>query len=149
MDLTSPTLTTESKPRPRLVNPNARGTNKEESWSEMMLGKLETRLNDIHVCKKLLSKVVSIVMEEVESEGLNGEKAKQASIKLVKLLITEKAPPSEKEWMLEAVDAEVISELIDMIILATKGELEINHGTKFAKKCVPCSIKTVLKRFKT
>ena len=108
--------------------------------------RVKTKLDALPFSRKLLSKIIRIVMEDVESQGWNGEQAKQITLKVLTLLVCEKAPPEDKEWLLTAIDEEVVGEIIDIIILATKGELEVNHGTNLAKKCVPCSIKTILKK---
>ena len=72
--------------------------------------------------------------------------AKETAIEVLRLIISENAPTEEKEWLLAAIDEDVVGELIDIIILASKGELEINHGTRLAKKCIPCSLKALFNK---
>ena len=116
--------------------------------AEMLsLDRIKSKMEGISFSRKLLSKIVKIVMEDVENQGLNGEQAKESTITILRMLICEIAPVEEKEWMLAAIDEDVIGEMIEIIIAATKGELEVNHGTKLAQKCVPCSFRVITKRF--
>ena len=140
----SPRSHKSTSARPKLITPN-----RLKNINTGIVRQLYNGYGKITVSRKLLGRIVKKVMEDIEREGLNGEQAKETAIEVLRLIINEHAPAEEKEWLLAAIDEDVVGELIDIIILASKGELEINHGTQLAKKCVPCSLKTIFKKLRS
>tara|TARA_Y100000389_G_scaffold204246_1_gene255830 strand:+ start:23071 stop:23403 length:333 start_codon:yes stop_codon:yes gene_type:complete len=74
--------------------------------------------------------VLRIIMEIVEMDAdLNGVEAKTHVIEIIRILINETAE-DDKDWLVEMVDSGIVSSMIDVIICASKGVLDLNN-----KKC--------------
>ena len=132
-------------PRPTLRVPNAEKKGPTDPTVVMLLERVRES-NNIEVTKKSVALLLKLIMECVENEGLNGERAKETVLEIAEVVIEEKAPASEKEWLLDAVRDEAISGLIDLVVAASKNEVDLNQSKKVGKKCVPCIFKAVARR---
>ena len=119
-----------------------------EILSDAIYSGLKESTLDIGFKKETIAKIIKLVIEAVELSEFNGEEAKLYSLKILKALIHDCADEKDKEWLLIAVDENAISDIIDIIISATKGDVKLNQLVVGAKSCIPCSIKTVLKKYK-
>ena len=119
-----------------------------EILSDSIYSGLKESTLDIGLRKETIAKIIKLVIEAVELSEFNGEEAKLYSLKILKALIHDCADEKDKEWLLIAVDENAISDIIDIIISATKGDIKLNQLVIGAKSCIPCSIKTVLKKYK-
>mgnify|MGYP001305722291 CR=1 FL=1 len=110
-----------------------------------LLASLRSESN-VAVTKKSVALLLKLIMECVENEGLNGERAKETVLEIAEVIIKEKAPASEREWLLDAVRDDAMSGLIDLVVSASKNELDLNQSKKVGRQCVPCLFSAVTKR---
>ena len=130
------------------TQPNIVNTVGSEILSDAIYSGLKESTLDIGLRKETIAKIIKLVIEAVELSEFNGEEAKLYALKILKALIHDCADEKDKEWLLIAIDENAISDIIDIIISATKGDVKLNQLIVGAKSCIPCSIKTVLKKYK-
>tara|TARA_B100001057_G_scaffold431914_1_gene459718 strand:- start:203 stop:703 length:501 start_codon:yes stop_codon:yes gene_type:complete len=97
-----------------------------EILSDAIYSGLKESTLDIGFKKETIAKIIKLVIEAVELSEFNGEEAKLYSLKILKALIHDCADEKDKEWLLIAVDENAISDIIDIIISATKGDVKLN-----------------------
>ena len=102
------------------------------------LRKLNAELasRDIVITSKTITTVIQISMEIVEATALKGEEQK----KLVEKLVTKSvknAPITEEKrtLLLSMIDEGIVGDVIDLVVSATKGELDVNAVEKAAVSC--------------
>lgn len=95
-----------------------------DSLVEGLLNKMEE--NGISLDEKSLMTIVRYSMELVELHNLNGESKKKFVLDMIKKLAVEQLDEDKAEIISRLVDSGVVESAIDMLILASKGELDIN-----------------------
>lgn len=107
-----------------------------ETIFESSLRKLKEKTKNIEINSKTIISVVRFSMEIVEATTLKGDKQKEMVEKLVKQVITD-APISDKkeEALLYMVDEGIIGDITELVVSATKGELNINAAIEMSKVC--------------
>ena len=80
-------------------------------------------------------------MEEVENQPIKGSEQKDLALKLIKNLIIDVPDKEDEDTLLKLLNDGTISNIIDIIIDATKGKLNINKTIKIASSCFPKCLK--------
>ena len=81
-------------------------------------------------------------MEVAEDTELKGEDQKKLAIKLVREVVVEAPITDEKEkLLLDLIDQGVLGNTVELIVQASKGELDINAAVAVAKCCLSFSKK--------
>ena len=75
-------------------------------------------------------------MEEVEETQAKGAEQKEIALKLIRALVIDLTEGADEEVLLKLLDDNTVSNLIDLIVDATKGKLNINAVTKVGSGCV-------------
>ena len=101
-----------------------------------------TNLNEILESKgivitpKTIAIVIKIAMEIVEASSLQGEEQKILVEKLIRKVVKDAPIADDKEkLLLDMIDEGIVGNVIDLIISATKGELNVNAVEKAAVGC--------------
>ena len=82
-------------------------------------------------------------MEIVEASALKGEEQKKLVEKIVRKIIVDAPIQDDKEKLLLAmIDEGVVGDVIDLVVSATKGEININIAEKAAVGCCLAILKT-------
>lgn len=107
-----------------------------ETIFESSLRKLKEKTQNIEINAKTIIHVVRFAMEIVEATTLKGEKQKELVEKLVRQVITD-APISDKkeEALLYMVDEGIIGDITELVVSATKGEINVNSVIEVSKIC--------------
>jgi hypothetical protein len=114
------------------------------SVKDEVLEDLKYKLKEIGVKKSTLALVIKFVMEAVENTPIKGKEQKNYALRLIDGLVEEFAYGDDKNFLKIALDSGSISDTIDLIVSATKGELNVNMVIKVAtKSCIP-AIKSCL-----
>ena len=80
--------------------------------------------------------VIKLAMEIVEASALKGEEQKKLVEKIMKKIIIEAPIKDDKEkLLLDMIDEGVVGDVIDLVVSASKGELDINVAEKAAVGC--------------
>jgi len=102
------------------------------------LRKLNTELasRDIVITSKTITTVIQISMEIVEATALKGKEQKKLVEKLVTKSVKDAPITEEKrKLLLSMIDEGIVGDVIDLVVSATKGELDVNAIEKVAVGC--------------
>jgi len=107
--------------------------------------KLKSTLKErnIEVSSKTITQIVKIAMEIVEATKLKGQDQKTLVEKIVRKIVTE-APldESKKNIVIAMLDEGIVGDVIDLVVSATRGELDINSVEKVATSCCLAFLKS-------
>ena len=107
--------------------------------------KLQSTLKErnIEVSSKTITQIVKIAMEIVEATKLKGKEQKALVERIVRKIVTD-APleESKKSIVISMLDEGIVGDVIDLVISATKGELNINTVEKVATGCCLAFLKS-------
>ena len=102
------------------------------------LRKLNAELasRDIVITSKTITTVIQISMEIVEATSLKGEEQKKLVEKLVTKSVKDAPITEEKrKLLLSMIDEGIVGNVIDLVVSATKGELDVNAIEQVAVGC--------------
>jgi hypothetical protein len=102
---------------------------------------LESR--NIEITPGSITIVIKICMEIAEATRLKGKEQKVLVERLVKKVVKDAPITDEKEkLLLDMIEEGVVGDVIDLVISATKGELDINAVEKAAVGCCLALLKS-------
>ncbi len=110
--------------------------------------KLEEQAKSVGVKRGTLAVLLRFIMEAVEETPVKGAEQKEYAIRLLRGLIESQAVEPERGALLDAIDSGAVSGTIDLIVAATRGELNVNQVAEVATSCVPCCISLFSKKSK-
>lgn len=126
--------------------------NKEEmidKTTDKVFASLLKQAESVGVKKSTIAILIKYVMEAVEDTPLKGAEQKDYALRLIRSLVVELADDEDKEYLLIAIDSGSISTTIDLVVAATKGELNVNMVVESAAtSCLPCITSVISKRCK-
>jgi len=97
---------------------------------------LKHKLQNVEVNVENLMVVLRFAMEVVEVTELKGNSQKELALRLVRTIVVEAPVSDEKEkLMLDIIDNDVLGNTVDLIVHASKGNLNINKAIKVATGC--------------
>ena len=103
--------------------------------------KLESR--NIEITPGSITIVIKICMEIAEATRLKGKEQKVLVERLVKKVVKDTPISDEKEkLLLDMIEEGVVGDVIDLVVSATKGELDINAVEKAAVGCCLALLKS-------
>ena len=100
------------------------------------LSKVKQKVSAISIRPSTLHLIIKYVMEEIEDTPLKGVEQKEIALKLIRALVVDLTEGADEEVLLKLLDDNTVSNLIDLIVDATKGKLNINAVTKVGSGCV-------------
>jgi hypothetical protein len=97
---------------------------------------LKHKLQNIEVNVENLMVVLRFAMEVVEVTELKGIEQKELALSLVRTIVKEAPVSNEKEkLMLDIIDNDVLGSTVDLVVDASKGNLNINKVIKVTTGC--------------
>ena len=103
---------------------------------DSIYAQLKERLGETEINVTTITTVVKFSMEVVEMTQLKGKQQKVMVEKLVRKVVEDAPISDEKEkFLLDMVDEGVVGNIIEMVISATKGELNLNAAVDTGKAC--------------
>tara|TARA_Y100001980_G_C14328808_1_gene146906 strand:+ start:168 stop:599 length:432 start_codon:yes stop_codon:yes gene_type:complete len=93
---------------------------------ESTLNKLKEKVSLITIRSSTLHLILKYVMEEIEETPAKGAEQKEMALKLIRALVIDLTENEDKKVLLKLLDDGTISNMIDLIVDATKGKLNIN-----------------------
>ena len=101
-----------------------------------LLHKIKQTLGNREVNAQNIIGLVQIAMEVVESTKVKGEAQKDLAVKLIRQVVVDAPISDDKEkLLLDMIDQNVLSDTFELVIKATKGELNVNVAIKTAQNC--------------
>jgi len=110
---------------------------------------LKEKLEAISVRPSTLYLVISYVMEEIEKSPIKGKEQKEMALKLIKELVLDFTEGADEKVLLQLLEDGTIGNLIDLIVDATNGKLNINAVTELGVGCIKSCVPYCLKSKKT
>ena len=95
---------------------------------------VKERLGDTGIKKSTLGVLIRYTMEAVEKTPVKGAAQKDFAVRLIGDLMRELPDGEEKAFLLDAVDAGTVGDTIDLVVAASRGELNVNAAAEVVKK---------------
>lgn len=106
-----------------------------ENFNEL-LQMLQVKLGDNTINAQNIITVLRCAMEIVEITEIKGEAQKTLAIKLVRQLVVEAPITDEKEkLLLDIIDQDILGNTINLLVSASKGDLDINKVIEVGTTC--------------
>lgn len=103
---------------------------------ESSLKELKEKIGKMEINSKTIVTVLRFAMEIVEATQLKGESQKNLVEKLVKQIVIDSPISDDKEkLLLDMVDNGIVGSMADLVVSASKGEIDINSAVKVASTC--------------
>ena len=97
----------------------------------------------IEITSKTITTVIKISMEIVEATNLKGIEQKILAEKLVRKVVKDAPIADEKEkLLLDMIDEGVVGDVVDLVVAATNGEVNVNAAEKAAVGCCLAILKS-------
>ena len=94
---------------------------------EMALKMLKDKTDGTEINASSVIKIMSTAMEVVEATKVKGKEQKDLAVKLVRQVIVDAPITDDKEkLLLDMIDNNILGDTIDLLVQASKGELDIN-----------------------
>lgn len=106
-----------------------------ELLKKLILTELQNNLKDTNLESYNLHIIIKQAMEAVEKTHYKGVEQKQFAINLIRELVNIKPDNDEKTAILELINNDTIGNMIDLIVDATKGKLNINKLKSVGFSC--------------
>lgn len=104
-----------------------------------ILTNLKEKIGDMEINADNITKVLKFAMECVELTELKGEAKKDLAIKLVRQVVEDAPISDEKEkLLLDMIDQKILHGMVDLVVEAKEGKIDINAATQVASGC--CAI---------
>ena len=102
---------------------------------------VKEKLSNITIRASTIHLIIKYVMETVEKTPIKGTEQKDLALRLIRALIVDLTDKEDEKILLKLLDDGTISNMIDLIVDATRGRLNINRvvtvSSKLISSCVP------------
>ena len=100
------------------------------------LKELKKRVVNMNINARTIISVIHFAMEIVEATTLIGKEQRALVEKLVRQVVVDAPITDEKEKiLLYMIDEGIVGDIIDLVVSATKGEVNINAAVEISKIC--------------
>ena len=100
------------------------------------LHKLKEKIGDMEINAQTIIKVLQFAMEVMEATKVKGPAQRDLAIKLVRQIVTDAPISDEKEkLLLDMIDQGILANTIELVVAASKGNLDINAVVAVASGC--------------
>ena len=109
------------------------------------LEKTKKRIKDLNlnVAITTITQVVKIVMEIVEATKLKGVEQNSLVTKIVRQIVVDAPISDDKEkLLLDLIDEQIMGDVVDLVVSASKGRLKINETAQVAANCCLAFLKS-------
>lgn len=103
---------------------------------ETTLAKLKVKVSAITIRSSTLHLIIKYVMELVEQTPLKGSEQKEMALKLFRALIVDFTDAEDERVLLQLLNDGTIGNMIDLIVDATRGRLDINTAVEVTTGCL-------------
>ena len=107
-----------------------------EAIFESCLKQVKLTIGTTEINAKNIMYVVKVAMEVVEASSVKGADQKIMVNRLVsKLVIDAPISDAKEKLLLDILDEGIVDEVIDLVVSASKGELNLNAAKEVATSC--------------
>ena len=107
-----------------------------ESNYQNLLDKLKEKVLNINIRASTIHLIIKYVMEEIEDTPYKGVEQKELALKLIRALIVDITENEDEKVLLKLLDDGTIGNMIDLIVDATRGKLNINNVVQVGSGCL-------------
>ena len=100
------------------------------------LSTLKDKISAISIRSSTLHLLIKYVMETIEETPLKGAEQKEMALKLIREIVIDFTENEDEQVLLQLLDNGTISNMIDLIVDATKGKLNINTIINVSSGCI-------------
>ena len=97
--------------------------------------KLEAKAKEVGIKRKTLTVLLRFTMEAIEDTPVKGLEQRDYAIRLLKALVQSQAKEPEKTILLDVIDSGILEDTIDLVVSASRGELNVNQVGEAAASC--------------
>ena len=97
---------------------------------------VKNKVSVINIRPSTLHLILKYVMEEIEKTPLKGSEQKEMALKLIRALVVDLTENEDEKVLLKLLDDGTISNMIDLIVDATRGKLDINTLATVSSGCL-------------
>ena len=97
---------------------------------------VKNKVSVVNIRPSTLHLILKYVMEEVEKTPIKGTEQKELALKLISALVVDLTENEDEKVLLQLLDDGTISNMIDLIVDATHGKLDINTLTTVTSGCL-------------
>jgi hypothetical protein len=116
------------------------------------LGILKEKVSLIDIRGSTIHLIIKYVIEELDGSPLKGAEKKEMGLKLIKELVIDLAEGEDEKILLNMINDGTVGNLIDLIIDATKGKINVNAiatvGISCMTSCLPYCFPSLKKKIK-
>lgn len=103
---------------------------------EKILEILKNKVSAISIRPNTVHLLIKYVMESVEYTPLKGSEQKELALKLIRAIIVDFTDGNDEVVLINLLEDGTISNMIDLIVDATKGRLDINTVVEVSTGCI-------------
>jgi hypothetical protein len=108
----------------------------EENLFDYCMEELKKKIDGIEVNADTIITILRYAMEVVEISKAKGEAQRELAIKLVRKVVVDAPISDDKEkLLLDLIDNGILSNTIELVVNASKGEVDINNVAQVASGC--------------
>jgi hypothetical protein len=111
----------------------------------VLLSSLKEKISLVNIRTSTLHLLIKYVMEEIEDTHIKGAEQKTFALRLINELIIDLTEHEDEKVLLQLLEDGTISNMIDLIVDATKGKLNVNSlakvGSGLFNRCIPYCLK--------
>ncbi len=102
----------------------------EENLLKYALEELTKKVSMIDIKTTTLPEIIKEAMQIVEKTTIKGTKQREFVIKVLRKLFESLTDNEDEKLLLQLIDNGTVSNMIDLIVDATKGKIDINNTVK-------------------
>ena len=119
---------------------------KEYNLLKYAVEELAKKVSMIDIKTTTLPEIIKEAMQIVEKTTIKGTKQREFVIKVLRKLFESLTDNEEEKLLLQLIDNGTVSNMIDLIVDATKGKLDINVAVKTTSNLLLLCIPYITKR---
>jgi hypothetical protein len=119
---------------------------KENNLLKYAVEELAKKVSMIDIKTTTLPEIIKEAMQIVEKTTIKGTKQREFVIKVLRKLFESLTDNEEEKLLLQLIDNGTVSNMIDLIVDATKGKLDINVAVKTTSNLLLLCIPYITKR---
>lgn len=97
---------------------------------------IKEKVSVINIRPSTLHLIIKYVMEEIEDTPLKGIEQKEMALNLIRALVIDFTEGDDEDVLLKLLDDGTIGNMIDLIVDATRGNLNINAIATVSSGCI-------------
>ncbi len=112
------------------------------------LNVIKEKISVVDIRASTIHLIIKYVIEELDNSELKGTEKKEIALKLIKEIIKDLTEGEDEKKLLTMLEDGTVSNLIDLIIDATKGKINVNAIRDTSIGCISMCLRKVFSNLK-